>query len=318
MHKGTARFLDTLDRESRRHLDRQEANALRSEIEGHLDAAIAARMEMGATYEEAEREAVADFGNVRKFVRAMREGPKQPPFDKSLFAVTAKGWTLLYSFAYLGLYFYGDIVPFVRYASLYATAIMAGVIVAKSVRLRRIPFMTVLALYAFLVPVGAVGMAATHLPRVAGERTVTRHAVAGELRFIRDQGAGWQAILASYEAHRREFLQGSMIAPTLYETAAQGAAYSVAPDRAIATRRWAEAERLLKAKAVQKIALARSFERAYQDRIDRPWILTIPGWFGVSAAVMAVPPVVTLFFSALGIAFGWIRRRWTNGRRRIA
>ena len=65
------RYLEELAASAGRELSAFETRALVAETRAHLEDSIQARLELGLTLEQAEREAVAAFGSPRRIVRAV-------------------------------------------------------------------------------------------------------------------------------------------------------------------------------------------------------------------------------------------------------
>ena len=64
-------YLFRLEAELRKTLSSDEVESMVAEAKGHLDDSIQARLELGLSLEDAEREALAAFGDARSFSRAI-------------------------------------------------------------------------------------------------------------------------------------------------------------------------------------------------------------------------------------------------------
>lgn len=68
-------YLDRLAKEAVKGRSMREAEALLSEVREHLNDSIQARLELGSSLEEAERDAVAAFGAPQRVARSVSEAP---------------------------------------------------------------------------------------------------------------------------------------------------------------------------------------------------------------------------------------------------
>lgn len=121
---GKARLLDELAQRAGKSLPRDLSCALLAEASDHLDADIAARIELGTSPEAAEVEAVTAFGPVDQVVRrevTLRQGRWHTPVLVALTALGATWLPLALSGTVLGnalfslaaLVFLALVVPFI-------------------------------------------------------------------------------------------------------------------------------------------------------------------------------------------------------------
>ena len=78
MNKKVEELISEIERLAHRHADDAKVAAIADEVRAHLDASVQARLELGATYVEAEREATQAFGDAREFVRQLTALSSRP------------------------------------------------------------------------------------------------------------------------------------------------------------------------------------------------------------------------------------------------
>lgn len=300
-------LLHAVDREAR-VLDVAEARALRNEIEGHLDAAIMARLELGATPEEAEREAVAAFGDVRRIVRALRPDEGLRWFDRHFFVRVGLGWLSLFAAGLLGAWFFAAISGVVNVIVLVLALALVALVVVESLRARRVQLLPVLALFPVFALLGAIGQAATTLPQQDLEPAISRAAAQDGIKEMRGRIDEFEGALANLKARRAEFDRGVNIAPAIRSLDSSEIAYGPVASRSEATHQWSMADDW-RVQAAVIVGGSRSQMESLQQRLNAPWIFSTFGWLGISTWIASVPAALTLLLNALVAFITWLIRR---------
>jgi hypothetical protein len=302
-------LLHLVDRESR-VLDAAEARALRNEIEGHLDAAIMARLEMGATPEEAEREAVAAFGDVRRIVRAMRPSEAYTWFDRRFFISVGLGWLALVAAGFLGAIFFAEFSGLVNFVVIGLSLSLTALVVWESVRARKVQFLPILVLFPLFSVLGAIGQAASFLPYNAqtGEFAVSRRFLESQAQELHHKISATEEAIARHKRFREAFDRGEMVAPEMFESTLPGMIYGEPANRREGDHRWKQAEEWL-ASRQSEIYSHRSDLVPVEKRLATPWISSISGWLVESAAMTSIPATLTLLLNLFVAFIAWLARR---------
>lgn len=309
MLKRVSDLLHTVDRESR-SLDAAEARALRNEIEGHLDAAIMARLELGATPEEAEQEAIAAFGDICGIVRAMRPPDTASWFDRPFFLTVGLAWLALFAAGYLGANFFSIFSGTVNAIVVLLSLCLVGVVVRQSARARRIQLLPVLALFPIFTLIGAIGQAATALPARNYDTAMDRSAALEAIEEFQARGKEFDQALERYDKLRREFDRGSMVAPTLTRTNYSEVVYETAKSRAEGAEAWARTDKNWKSVSLVIPAASRNHIAELTERLEAPFYISVFGWLGLSAGITIVPTILTLLLNLFVAFVAWIYRRF--------
>lgn len=308
MLKRVSDLLHSVERESR-VLDAAEARALRNEIEGHLDAAIMARLEMGATPEEAEREAVAAFGDVRHIVRAMRPPQTAFWFDRRFFAVVGLGWLALYAAGYLGGRFFAAFSGTVNLVVIGLTIALVVTVVGMSLRARRVQLLPVVALFPLFTVLGAMGQASATLPASDTDWGIQRSEAEAQVVEFSDRYLAFSQALDEYAAQRRAFDQGALTAPVSAPLDKPTVSYEDAVSRAEALAAWTQADRQWKREADFVATFSKSRRDSLKERLAEPWYRSIGDWLGISATIALFPAALTLLLNMVVAFAGWLYRR---------
>lgn len=303
--------MQTVDRESR-CLGSTEARALRDEIEGHLDAAIAARLELGASPEEAEREAVAAFGDVRAIVRAIRPPGPESWFDRRFFRRVCGGWILVTLTGYVGWHFLPFLLP-VTSVVLTLMGLVFLMVIRESVRARRVQALPVLAMFPIFVILGAVGQAAIALPDHPQMIAMERREALRYLGETQDLQREYEEAIQNYHRARREYQMGGRLAPAKFREDQPKIRYELFESRAELDQRWKDADVRWLTSANQLTAMFSRNRELYAERLARPWILDTGAWLGVSCGIVIYPTVLTLAVNLVSALMGWA---WRTIRRR--
>jgi hypothetical protein len=145
-------------------LDPAVARALHDEVAVHLDAAIQARMELGESPEEAERNAVAAFGDVRDVTRQIGDEARIDPRAQRHHLAAFVGFFAAFSLALTGSW--TGVIPDVSSTLFFLAASFALVplLVVSAYRARRPRWGLMLLLYPVLSLWLGAGFAAAYLP----------------------------------------------------------------------------------------------------------------------------------------------------------
>jgi hypothetical protein len=156
-------MLRTLERSARR-LDPAVARALHDEIAAHLDAAIQARMELGESPEEAERNAVAAFGDVRGVARQIADEARIDARAQRHHLAAFVGFFAAFAIALAGSW--TGAMPDVWSTVLFVVAsfVLVPALVVAAYRARRPRWGLMLLLYPVVSLWFGVGFAAAYLP----------------------------------------------------------------------------------------------------------------------------------------------------------
>ncbi|MGV3616362.1 MAG: permease prefix domain 1-containing protein [Fimbriimonas sp.] len=284
------------------------AAELRREIDAHLDAAIAARMELGSTPEEAERTSVEVFGNVTEMVRAMEIVERPTWFSRRFLARIGGGWLVLFAAGYAGWHFAPGVQAYVSLVLAVLGLGLAGLTLAESVRARLPQVLPLLAMYVVFVAVGAGGQAAMALPDSDRGLAIDRQTATEFVAHYETQASVIETAIGRYDAERRAFTAGSNIVPTAFNGLPERIAFATVPDRKAAQARWREADGGWRGSASSFARDYRWRSRDYAARLQAPWYRDVAGWLGVSASITAYPTVLTLLLNLLGAFFGWAAR----------
>lgn len=308
-------LLRQVEKESR-VLDRAEARALRDEIAGHLDAAVAARMELGATPEEAEAEAIAAFGNVRKIVRGMRPPHPNTGFDHRFFRRVCAGWVFTAITGYVGWHFLPPLLPATSYVLTALGFALLFLVVRESVRARRVQLLPILAMYPLFVLLGAIGQAANAIPSEPRLLAIDRETASIWAGEMRNEARRYEEALSTYGKMRHEYQAGNLMGPARYQVGEANVQYAPIESSAALARAWKVFDERWLPYSQGRVVSARAESEFIDRRLARPWIWDTFGWLGVSAGIVAFPTALTFAVNLFVCFLAWLHR--TQRRRRRA
>ena len=134
------RYLEEFAASAGRELSTGETQALVAETRAHLEDSIQARLELGVTPEEAEREALAAFGEARRIGQEVRR--REPLIDRRFLLVA------LTSVVYWAWFGYGRSFPGWAFVPLVGTAFaLHGAYLLASLKARRPQLLTLLLIF---------------------------------------------------------------------------------------------------------------------------------------------------------------------------
>lgn len=139
-----AEYLRTLRQTVLQESDPAVADAVRDEIEAHLDAAIQARLEIGASYEEAVQDSIASLGPLRSFAGGISEvhTPEALHAERRMFQAAWGIAGVVMSFLLTLPINFGFALTNATYLNLYVSLLLGGLalVVAFSFLSRRFAF----------------------------------------------------------------------------------------------------------------------------------------------------------------------------------
>jgi hypothetical protein len=310
MAEHAQRLLEDIRKEAEASLDPAMTRAVLDEIAAHLDASIQARMELGDSVDQAERDAVAEFGSARVLVRGLMPLRCSSWFDLRFF--TRVGLAALLVF--LGGYFGWHLTSPDTATWIVAPCILLflTVTVRESTRARRPQTVPILAIFACVSFLGAAGEARYSIPDGAMDRALATNAVANLHQMV----AINRQRITEYDAKRQEFLRGSSIAPIAVLKPRVDDYHFESVTRTEGARLWDHWDTHWRAKIDDRLAQSSRDARHLQELLARPWILDTFSWLPVAAVetfyAVVLVGFVNLLVCSLAAAIRLARRLRTS------
>ena len=294
------RFLAQVD-ESAKRLDPALRSALHNEIAAHLDAAIQARMELGDSPDEAERSAIAAFGDVKRIVKGVAEvnevdckaQSQHVAFVGGFFAVFAGGmaasWSGRLSDSATVLGFYGTALPLL--VAIFVTAFRA----------RRLRWGRLLLLYPLIaIGFGTAG-SISQVPTVPLIGNGIRRQDLDRLAMEADlQASRYDAVALRVSTARQAFEMGENIGP-VFMSMPESPRMEAAATREVAVRRW----KRLPLNLYEAFAQGQRHQAAeYRRWATSPWRYALP-YQTFATQFIAVPWFLTML--AVSTLAVWVR-----------